>query len=135
MKGLDTSVLLTLLEGKRGARDLLTRLRGFELATTEVNLLELSYLAARGPARCRAARREALGRLRHEITVLPIDGRAVEQAGRRLGKGGERTPPHVLAMLGAFEASGCDELFTHETGIYPGTWRFKVTHVTYSATQ
>lgn len=106
MKGLDTSVLLALLEGDRRTLNLLARLRGVELATTEVNLLELSYLAARGPPKVRVARREALDRLRRKITVLPIDGRAVEQAGRRLGKGSEKTPPHVLAMLGALEANG-----------------------------
>ncbi|HEY1197703.1 MAG TPA: PIN domain-containing protein [Thermoplasmata archaeon] len=135
MKGLDTSVLLALLEGERGARDLLIRLRGVELATTEVNLLELSYLTAHGPPRIRVARREALDRLRRKITVLPIDGRAVEQAGRRLGKGSEKTPPHVLAMLGALEASGCDELFTREPAVDPAKWRFRITHVTYRGTK
>ncbi|MGA3021611.1 MAG: PIN domain-containing protein [Thermoplasmata archaeon] len=135
MKGLDTSVLLALLEGEQGTRNLLTRLRGIELATTEVNLLELSYLSARGPPRTRAARRESLDRLRRKITILPIDSRAVEQAGRRLGKGSERTPPHVLAMLGALEANGCDELLTHETTIDQGRWRFKITHVTHRNTK
>jgi predicted nucleic acid-binding protein len=135
MKGLDTSVLLALLEGERGARDLLSHLQGVELATTEVNLLELSYLAARGPPRARAARRGALDRLRQKITVLSIDGRAVEQAGRRLRRGSEKTPPHVLAMLGAFEANGCEELFTHETAIDPGKWSFKTTHVTHRSTK
>lgn len=129
MKGLDTSVLLALLEGDAGVRKLLTRLRGIELATTEVNLLELAYLAARGPSRSRTARRETLERLRRKITVLPIDGRAVEQAGRRLGKGSEKTPPHVLAMLGALEANGCDELFSLQAEIDPGKWRFKVTSI------
>src|SRR5208283_1659005 len=97
MKGLDTSVLLALLEGERGTRDLLKQLRGVELATTEANLLELSYLAARGPPRTQVARRRAVDRLRRKLTVLPIDNRAVEQAGRRLGRGSDKTPPHVLA--------------------------------------
>jgi predicted nucleic acid-binding protein len=135
MKALDTSVLLALLEGDAGARDLLRRLRGSELATTEVNLLELGYLAARGSARSQGARRETLDRLRRKITVLPIDGRAVEQAARRLGKGSERTPPHVLAMLGALEANGCDELLTHEVGLDAGKWRFKITRLAHHATQ
>jgi len=135
MKGLDTSVLLALLEGDHGVRELLTRLRGTELATTELNLLELSYLAARGHPGARRTRRDALGCLRRKITVLPIDARAVEQAGRRIGKGSEETPPHVLAMLGALEASGCDELFTHEAALDPGKWRFKITRVTYRATK
>lgn len=131
MKGLDTSILLALLEGDPGTRKLVIRLRGVELATTTINLLELAYLAARGPSRSRVARRHALERLRRKLTVLPIDGRAVEEAGRRLGKGSEKTPPHVLAMLGAFEANGCDELFSLEPGIDPGKWRFKVTRVAY----
>lgn len=135
MKALDTSVILTLLEGDPGAQDLLKRLRGVELATTEVNLLELAYLAARGPARSQAARRAVLERLRRKLTVLPIDGRAMEQAGRRLGKGSERTPLHVLAMLGALEANGCDELFTQETTIDPGKWRFKITHLAHHGTK
>ena len=129
MKGLDTTVILGLLEGTKGTRELLTHLRGTELATTEANLLELSYLAARGPLRARAARRGTLDRLRRKITVLPIDGRAVEQAARRLGKGSEKTPPLVLAMLGAFETNGCDELFTHEAALDPGKWNFKITHI------
>jgi predicted nucleic acid-binding protein len=135
MKGLDTSVLLGLLEGETAAKDLLKRLRGVELATTEVNLLELAYLAARGPSRGHGPRREALERLRRKLTVLPIDGRAIEQAGRHLGKGSERTPPHVLAMLGALEANGCDELFTHEMGIDPGKWRFKISQVSHRRTK
>ncbi len=130
MKGLDTSVLLALLEGDRGVRDLLTRLRGVELATTEVNLLELSYLAVRGSPRSGVARREALDRLRRRITVLSIDRKAVEEAGCRFGKGSEKTPPLVLAMLGALETNGCDEFFTHETAIDPGRWMFKITRVT-----
>jgi predicted nucleic acid-binding protein len=135
MKALDTSVLLSLLEGDPSARDLLKRLRGVELATTEVNLLELGYLAARGPARSHAGRRETLERLRRKLTVLPIDGRAVEQAARRLGKGSERTPPHVLAMLGALEANGCDELLTQEPAVDGGKWRFKITRIAHRGTK
>ncbi len=135
MKGLDTSVLLALLEGDRGARELLTRLRGTELATTELNLLELSYLAGRGHSGSHTTRRETLDRLRRKISVLPIDARAVEQAGRRIGKGSERTPPHVLAMLGALEANGCDELFTHEAALDSSKWRFKITRVTHRSTK
>jgi predicted nucleic acid-binding protein len=129
MKGLDTSVLLSLLHGDRGARELATHLRGLEVATTEANLLELSFLAVRGPPRARAARKGALERLRRRITVLPIDSRAVEQAARRVGKGSEKTPPLVVAMLGALEANGCDELYTHETALDPGKWSFRITHV------
>jgi len=127
MKALDTSVLLALLEGSRPARALVTHLRGVELATTEVNLLELAYLAARGPPRSRTARRGTLDRLRRKITVLPIDSRAGEQAARALSKGSAKTPASVLAMLSALEANGCDELFTQDGGLEPGNWSFKIT--------
>lgn len=129
MKALDTSVLLGLLEGERGSRDLLKKLQGVELATTEMNLLELHFLASRASPRSQSSRRQALERLRRKITVLPIDGRAVEQASRRLSRGGGRTALHVLAMLGALEANGCDELLTHEATVGPGSWRFKVTRL------
>lgn len=127
MKALDTPVLLSLLAGERPARDLLRRLRGDEVATTEANLLELSVLAGSAPARSIAARREAVGRLRRRMTVLPIDPRAVEEIARRVGRGGlSRLPPLVLAMLGSLEANGCDELITDALAI-PGRWRFRVT--------
>ncbi len=129
MKALDTSVLLALLEGDAATRELLRRLRGVELATTEANLLELHYLAARGPARSRAGRRAVVERLRQKLTVLPIDGRATEQASHRLGKGSERTAPQVLAMLGALEANGCEELYTHDPALDPGKWRFKINRI------
>lgn len=129
MKALDTSVLLALLEGERGAQDLLKRLRGVEVATTEANLLELAYLAAVGPERHRAARREALGRLRRKITVLPIDARSVEAAARRIGKGAESAPPTVTAMMGALESTGCEELLTLESPITQGRWKVRVTRI------
>jgi predicted nucleic acid-binding protein len=130
MKGFDSSTLLALLEGKRVAKDLLTRLRGVEIATTEMNLLELAYLAAVASPKARAPRRAAVERLRRKMTVLPVDSKAVEQASRRLGRGSERTSPTVLAMCGAFEANGCDELFTLDAEIDPGKWRFKITRLT-----
>ena len=129
MKGLDTSVLLGLLEGDPAVRALLKKLRGVELATTEANLLELSYLAGRGSARARAARRDVLDRLRRKLTVLPIDSRAVDAVGKRLGKGGEKLPPLVLAALAALEAGGCDELFSREPVEDLGKWRFRFTRI------
>ena len=129
MKGVDTSVLLALLDGERPARELIARQRGVEIATTELNLLELYYLASRGPSRSRAGRRASLERLRRKLTVLPVDARAIGQAARRLGKGGEKAAPVILAMLGAFEANGCEELFTHEVGLDAGSWSFKITQI------
>lgn len=126
MKGLDTSVLLALLEGDRKVRDLLRRLRGVELATSEANFLELGYLAARGPAKGRRHRQETLERLRRKITVLPIDSRSVDRSLRQLRKGNSAPAPAVLAMLGAFEAAGCDEVLTRSPFPAPGRWSFAV---------
>jgi predicted nucleic acid-binding protein len=127
MKALDTSVLIALLEGDRPARELVRKLRGVEVATTEANLLELSYLAGRGPVRARTRRREALDRLRRKITVLPIDQRAVSEAERCARKGHAPASPLVAGMLGALEAAGCDELYTADPGECGGRWRFRIT--------
>jgi uncharacterized protein with PIN domain len=128
VKALDTPVLLALLEGDRGARELVRRLRGHEIATTEANLLELALLAEASP-RARAARREAIARLRRKLTVLPIDGRAVEEAARRTSpREILRGSPHSLGMLGALEAAGCEELFV-DGPLPSGRWRFRMTRV------
>ncbi len=132
MKALDTPVLLALLEGDAAARDTIRRLRGHELATTEANLLELTALAGMAGSRGAAARRSAIARLRRKLTVLPIDARAIEECGRRLtAKDGPRVPLHLLAIWGALEANGCDELFTVGPPV-PGNWRFRVTQLTRS---
>lgn len=127
MKALDTSVLLALLEGDRSARDLVRKLRGVEIATTEGNLLELALLASQGPPRSRSHRREAIERLRRTTTVLPIDQRAVGEAERHVMKGEGTSSPVVAGMLGALEAAGCDELLTSDPEECSGHWRFKVT--------
>lgn len=129
MKALDTSVLLALLEGEPGARELLKPLRGVEVATTEANLLELAYLAARGPARHRTARREALSRLRRKLTVLPIDARSGETAAHHLGKGDETPPPLVTAMMSALESYGCEELLTLDPPGSWGKWKVRTTRI------
>jgi len=130
MKALDTSVLLALLEGDRSARDLVHKLRDVEVATTEANLLELAYLAGRGLPRVRARRREALGRLRRKLTVLPIDARSVAEAENCIVRGDAPVSPLVAAMLGSLEAAGCDELFTTDPQECRGRWRFQVTRFT-----
>lgn len=132
MKALDTSILLALLEGEAGAREILKRVRGEEVATTEANLLELVYISGHGPGRSQAARRLALERLRRKITVLPIDSRAVDLAGRHMGKGAGDLPPLVLAMMATLEASGCDELLTRDEPPRSGKWRFKLTRVAHN---
>jgi predicted nucleic acid-binding protein len=130
MKAIDTSVILALLEGDRSAKDLLRRLRGVEVATTEANLLELAYLASRGSGRTRAHRREALDLLRRKLTVLPIDQRAVSEAERCILKGDHPSSPVLAGMLGALEAAGCDELYTTDPPECKGRWRFQVTRFT-----
>ncbi len=126
MKALDTPVLLTLLEGGRGAREVLRSTRGAELATTEANLLELAVIASAAPKGVRAARLGSLARLRRRITVLPFEVRGGEEVARRLGKGLAATPPLVLAMLGSLEAHGCEELLTDRPEALPAGWRFKI---------
>ena len=135
MKALDSSVLLELLEGAPGTKELLHRLRGEELATTEANLLELEYLVARGPVRHRGSRRDAIARLRRKITVLPVDTRAVEACSRHLGKGAETAPPLVCAMMGALEATGCAELLTHDAFPAMGKWKVRVVRIQYHHTK
>lgn len=129
MKALDTAVLLGLLEGDRAARETVRKLRGHELATTEANLLELALLSAKGPGGARSSRREAIARLRRKMTVLPIDSRAIEEIARRSGRPElAGLSPHVLAMLGALEAGGCEELISGEAS-FPGKWRFRTTRM------
>lgn len=129
MKGLDTSVLLGLLEGDGPSRALISRLRGVEVATTEANLLELALIAGHGPRRRQRSRREVLERLRRKLTVLPVDARSIELATRRLDRSSEPTAPLVLAMLGALESSGCDELFVREPVRVSPRWKLKVTRI------
>lgn len=135
MKAVDTSVLLALLEGDRSARDLLRKLREVEVATTEANFLELAYLAARGSPRVRGRRREALGRLRRKLTVLPIDPRAVAETEGCVIRGEGPVSPLLAGMLGALEAAGCDELFTSDPRECRGRWRFQLTRFTRHASK
>ncbi len=125
MKALDTGLLLGLLEGSTKVRDLLRRLRGTELATTEVNLVELSYLAAAGPSRSRRARLEAIERIRQRLTVLPLDARSTREASKRAQGSGPRLAPATLGMLAALEAGGCEELLTDDDRL-GGGWSFRI---------
>lgn len=129
MKGLDTWVLLGILEGEAFAKHLLRQLRGVEVATTEISMMELSILAGVGSAKGAAARRAAVERLRRKLTVLPIDSRAVGEAARRGSVKLRGEELLRLAEWGALEASGCDELFTRSKLNPGGKWRFKVTRI------
>lgn len=126
MKAVDTGVLLALLQGSTKARDAVRRLRGVELATTEANMLELTILAASAPQRDRKGRIEALERLRQRLTVLPLDPRATREGSRRGAGLARPVMPHVLGMLGALEAAGCEELVTDDRGIAGDRWGFRV---------
>lgn len=124
MKGIDTPVLLAILEGGTAAKTLLHRLRGVEVATTEANMLELTLIASRGPPRARVSRLRALDRLRRRVTVLPIDSGAVGAAASHLSKG--ENPLGPTAMAGAFDRAGCDEVYVSESFPLSGKWRFHV---------
>ena len=118
MKALDTGVLLALLEGSGKARDVIRKLRGVELATTEVNLVELGYLAA-GSRRVTASRLGVLEKLRHRLTVLPIDSRGGREAVALVSGARRPVAPSVAAMVGALRAAGCEELITDDGGSLP----------------
>jgi predicted nucleic acid-binding protein len=128
MKALDTPVLLALLHGGKGARELVRRLKDVEVATTELNLLELSAIAARTAPAGRAHRREAIDRLRRIMLVLPYDNRAAERVSRRTAREDLRkVPPLLLGALGILEANGCEEFVTQDPGAIQGKWQFRVT--------
>jgi predicted nucleic acid-binding protein len=127
VKGVDAGVLADLLGGARVVRPLLKHLRGVEVATTELSLLELGVQARRASARSRSARQAALDRLRRKLTVLPIDARSVVEATRRANGSDHGDDLLRLAEWGALEAYGCDELFTRSRRAPKGVWRFKVT--------
>lgn len=131
MKALDTGLLLALLEGSAKARELVRRLRGVELATTEANLLELAYFASSGSQRGRSSRLAALERLRQRLTVLPLDARSIAGASVRIARHAERVSPTVGAMMGALSAAGCEELLTDDPRSVVGDWgvRVKVVHI------
>ena len=126
MKAVDTGVLLALLQGSVKAREQLRRLRGTEVATTEANLLELGAIASRPGGRAKASRLEVLEKLRQRLTVLPVDARSSREAARLAGRFADQQSPHVLGMLGALEAAGCQELLTDDRSLVGGPWSFRV---------
>lgn len=130
MKGLDTPVLLGILDGSSSIRALLRTLAGEELATTELNMAELAAIAGQGSARGRRERLQALERLRRRITVLPIDRRAVEQLSQRAPEARSAAEVQMHAMLAAFEAAGCSHILTDgKTPLARGPWKLKFVSV------
>jgi predicted nucleic acid-binding protein len=127
MKALDTPVLLSILHGESGAKTLVRRLRGSEVATTELNLLELSWLAGGSAGKGRAHRLGVLARLGRTMTILPYDRRAGERLAIHLAKDDLRdVPPLVAGMLAILEANGCEEWITTARGVGGGRWSFRV---------
>jgi predicted nucleic acid-binding protein len=127
VKALDTPVLLAILHGDRNVRGLLRKLRGVEVATTELNFLELQALLARVPVKERSRRREALDRLRRSLTVLPFDSKSADRLNRRVVRGDSGGLPLLqLGALATLEANGCDELFSLGSGAELGRWSFRI---------
>jgi predicted nucleic acid-binding protein len=108
MKGLDTPVLLAILHDEPYAKDLLRTLRGEELATTEVNLLELEGLAAQSSRLNKAVRRTILANLRHRLTVFPI----AESSKHEATWDARRSSLVENMIWGTMEAQGCPEWIT-----------------------
>lgn len=130
MKGLDTPVLLGLLEGAPMARALVRALAGEELATTEVNLFEIELLGRRDRSPGKERRLQALERLRRKLTVLPIDEASSRRAAHIAATARSAAPEGTWLCLGAAEAHGCSEWITSARGMPPpSSTRLKVTDI------
>jgi predicted nucleic acid-binding protein len=129
VKALDSGVLLALLEGSPKAQALLRKLRGIEVATTEVNLLELAFLA-RGSRKVMAARLATLEKLRQRLTVVPLDARGSREVLAAAAGASRPVSPTVAAMLGALRAVGCEEILSDVADSLPEDWGVRVRSVT-----
>jgi predicted nucleic acid-binding protein len=130
MKGLDTPVLLALLEGAPKARALIRALGGEELATTEVNLFEIELLGRRDRSPGKERRTQALERLRRRLTVLPIDEESSRKAAAIAASARQAAPEGTWLSLAAAEAHGCSEWITVASAAPPtSAARIKVTTI------
>jgi predicted nucleic acid-binding protein len=130
MKGLDTPVLLGLLEGAPKARALVWALADEELATTEVNLFEIELLGRREKSPGRARRMQALERLRRRLTVLPIDEETTRRAAAIAASARQTASEGTWLCVGAAEAHGCTEWITNAAGMPPASAaRIKITDI------
>ncbi|MGC2289428.1 MAG: PIN domain-containing protein [Thermoplasmata archaeon] len=130
MKGLDTPVLLALLEGAPKARALVRALAGEELATTEVNLFEIELLGRRDKSAGKERRMQTLERLRRKLTVLPLDEESTRRAAAIAASARQAAPEGTWLCLGAAEAHGCSEWITSEAGMPPASsTRLKITAI------
>jgi predicted nucleic acid-binding protein len=131
VKGLDTPILLGILNGSPSVRPLLRSLSGEELATTELNMIELSAIAGHGGVRGRKERLQALERLRRRMTVLPIDRRVTELLSQRAPETRTAADLHLNMIMAAFEAAGCSHVLTDSrTPTSHAPWKVKVTSIT-----
>jgi predicted nucleic acid-binding protein len=121
MKGLDTPVLLGLLEGAPKPQALVRALAGEELATTEVNLFEIELLGRREKSPGKERRMQALERLRRKLTVLPIDEESTRRAAAIAASARQTAPEGTWLCLGAAEAHGCSEWITSSAGLPPAS--------------
>jgi predicted nucleic acid-binding protein len=113
MRALDTPVLLRLLRGDPTARALARKIGAEELATTEINLWELTVLATEDRRPGRERRLEAIERLRRKLGVLPVDAAALAAATRRRREATDRgETPSVALMIAALVGHGIEELIT-----------------------
>jgi predicted nucleic acid-binding protein len=126
MKARDTPILLDLLRGQPYARALVREFANDEVATTEVNLLELRAVALRGPKAQRRRREEALEGLRRRLTVLPVDPAATEAAARLAAPRPEGATVATWLMLGTLESHGCSELVTIKGAVPQGKFSFRL---------
>ncbi|MDE1821973.1 MAG: type II toxin-antitoxin system VapC family toxin [Euryarchaeota archaeon] len=113
MKCLDTPLLEDLLMGRPSSRRWMGALKGSaELATTEVNLFELTLVALRGPRRTWTPRLRSLEEVRRALTLLPLDAEASRRAAGILQRGRGAAGGLLPLVVGVCLAHGVGELYT-----------------------
>ena len=113
MRGLDTPALLVLLTGGPGAHRLAEGALGNELVTTAANIFELEVLARQRPGG-RSARLAALDRLRHRLTILPLDAEGARRAAQLVSEARGAAVQRDALILAAFEQHGVLEMATSD---------------------
>jgi predicted nucleic acid-binding protein len=128
VKCLDTPLLEALLRGRPPSKAWEGVLRGGgEVATTEVNMVELALRAREGPRSQVPRRLEALEKVRGALTVLPLDAEASRRAvglllhskrGGSTRTGGDPTvEPALVAAICLVR--GVSELYTDRRRKFP----------------
>jgi predicted nucleic acid-binding protein len=120
MKCLDTPILEDLLLGRPRVKRWLDKVESTEgeVATTELNMIELAVLAkAHGGGLNR--RLDALGALRRELTVLPMDAETYRAAISILRKNAGGAPYPGLLVAASALAHGATVLLTDKKRALP----------------